>query len=270
MKPTISELSYAFALTEDLVKRVGSPLISAPFFPSTAVEGKKGFGHDVKISAPSGSMFLQFKLSHCMSNASAMEFHSGKFSQYVGGVKKPVYRMYLHALAKSRQTSLMLKLEQRHGNVHYVAPLFHTAEELTGHYLASRVVDESRFIKPSKIKKMPDQLEHFVSFRKTGKPFRFSNDPVELEDGDSATSVVDALNREIQRGRTIEVVASEALESMLAALDEERNEGLWEVPWRQETVGRIRNLDIPILSKASYVAYTYFDAQFLAFARHDG
>jgi hypothetical protein len=112
VKSSFSELSYALALTENLVHFAGVSLISAPAFPSTAAEGKKGAGHDLKLSYP--GMSLQFKLSHCMSYGSAKEFTSGKFAQRVAGKNAPVYRMYLHPLRKSRQTSLMLKLEKRH------------------------------------------------------------------------------------------------------------------------------------------------------------
>lgn len=151
MKSSFSELSYAFALTENLVNSLGLPLLMAPTFPSTAAEGKKGAGHDLKLTMPGMSLFLQFKLSHCMRYASAKEFTSGKFS---GG--DPVYRMYLHPLSSSRQTSLMLNLEKRHGFVYYVAPLFHLPTDLSKHFFAKTVAQESRFLRPSVIKKMPD------------------------------------------------------------------------------------------------------------------
>lgn len=91
LKPEFSELSYAYALTENLVHSLGIPLLSAPAFPSTVAEGKKGAGHDLKLSCPGMSIFLQFKLSHCMKNSSAKEFTSGKFKQHVSGVMTPVY-----------------------------------------------------------------------------------------------------------------------------------------------------------------------------------
>src|SRR4051812_11503538 len=117
MKASFSELSYAFALTENLVRLVGKTLVTAPMFPSTSAEGKTGAGHDVKLSMPGMSLFLQFKLSHCMTYGSATEFTKGAFPRKVAGQPAPVYRMYLHPLRKSRQTSLMLKLEKRHNFV---------------------------------------------------------------------------------------------------------------------------------------------------------
>lgn len=65
MKSSFSELSYAFTLTENLVNSFGLPLLVAPNFPSTAAEGKKGAGHDLKLSMPGMCLFLQFKLLHC-------------------------------------------------------------------------------------------------------------------------------------------------------------------------------------------------------------
>lgn len=265
MKPQFSELSYSYALTENLVHALGIPLLSAPTFPSTVAEGKQGGGYDLKLSCPGMSIFLQFKLSHCMTNKSAKEFTSGKFTQLVGGVKKPVYRMYLHPLGQSRQTSLMLKLEKRHGLVFYVAPLFHLPKELNVHYAARNVASASRFIRPSVIKKMPDQLEHVVSFRDSGKPWRFSSDPVELEDVESQDKIVTLLKEAGNRQVATKQVIQEALDSMIQVLIEDGNEVSRNIKSHQQTIDRLIKQDMPLLAKAEYIARTYFDSQLLTF-----
>lgn len=266
MKSQFSELSYAFALTENLVHKLGYPLLFAPTFPSTYAEGKKGGGHDLKLSFPGASLFLQFKLSHCMTYRSAKEFTSGKFSQLVGGVLEPVYRMYLHPLSKSRQTSLMLKLEKRHGLVYYVAPLFHLPGELSDVYFSRDVATKSRFLRPSVIKKMPDQHEHFVSFRSFGKPWRFSDEPVELEAIETQEQVVSKLQQALKtQNETTREVIDRSLEDMLQTIEEDINERRGIIQRERDDIQRLRNLDIPTLDKAEFVARAYFGAQLLTF-----
>lgn len=63
MKPDISEFSYGFALTNELIDRYRLRSAGAPEFPSPYKEGKSG-GYDVKlVGIP---VFLQFKVSDCM------------------------------------------------------------------------------------------------------------------------------------------------------------------------------------------------------------
>jgi len=180
MKPEFSELSFAFAYMADLAKKLPGKFSVAPSFPSTVVEGKKGYGYDVKLGLVGIPVFFQFKLAHCMKSGNAAEFSQGVF--YQGSPVNPVYRFYLMALGKSRQTSLMLKLEKKHDLVFYVAPAFHKVSELNTYFASSSVDAHSRSIRPSTIKKMPDKLEHFVSYRLSGPCHRFSDDPVLVEE----------------------------------------------------------------------------------------
>jgi hypothetical protein len=269
LKSSFSELSYAFALTENLVHFAGTPLLSAPTFPSTAAEGKKGAGHDLKLSYPGMNLFLQFKLSHCMSYGSAKEFTSGKFPQKLGGKNAAVYRMYLHPLSKSRQTSLMLKLEKRHELVYYVAPLFHLPADLSKHYFDRKVAEQSRFLRPSAIKKMPDQLEHFVSFRKSGKPWRFSDEPLELAKMETQEDVRRTISQALKQQRPTREALRASLEAMLGTIEDDLEERRVVTQAERSEIARLRELDRPLLSTAEFVARTYFDAQLLTFVRDD-
>ena len=53
MRPRISEFSYGFALTRELiVKRwEGLQLTKAPYLPSLVAEGQQGGGFDVKLDS---------------------------------------------------------------------------------------------------------------------------------------------------------------------------------------------------------------------------
>jgi hypothetical protein len=163
----------------------------------------------------------------------------------------------------------MLKLEKRHDFVYYVAPLFHLPSELANHYISKNVVNESRFIKPSTIKKMPDDKEHFVSFRKTGKPYRFSKDPVELEEFDSADILLEKIKQASQRKISLEDALEKAVRSMIDALKEENKDPKGRRHININTINRLDNLDMPLAEKATFIANTYFDCQLLSFSRKD-
>lgn len=251
MKPEFSELSFAFAYMAELAKKLSGTITTAPSFPSTLTEGKTGFGYDVKIGLSGIPVFLQFKLAHCMKYRSAAEFAKGKFAH--GKPVDPVYRFYLMALGKSRQTSLMLKLEKRHDLVFYVAPAFHKASELDSHFVSSSVEANSRSFRPSKIKKMPDQLEHFVSYRLSGPSYRFSANPATIEEER------DNLPAAINRSEAREVSANEVFESLLSILSERGG------PPRG-ILSELKTSDRDAAISAQYLARTFFGCE-LAFFR---
>lgn len=254
MKPEFSELSFAFAYTAELAKKTSGALTVAPSFPSTAKEGKTGYGYDLKLGYGGIPLFLQFKLSHCMRRKDAAEFTSGKFIQ--GSPINPVYRFYLMALGKSRQTSLMLKLEKKHGLVFYVAPGFYKTKELNTHFFAATVEKNSRPIRPSKIKKMPDKKEHFVSFRLSGPCHRFSENPELVEDEpDSILGAIESTDSK-------PVEAGHVLESLLHILRDERVLSIPRLPFSGSQA------EYSDAVTAQYVSRTFFGCELL-FLQHE-
>lgn len=170
MKPTISEFSYGFALTRELIESIGLPLVEAPFFPSLIQEGQ-GPGIDVGLNFSGILVFLQFKLSHYMVRNSAIEVQNSPMSV-------PLYRMYLMPTSRSQQHPSLLLLEQivaPDGHlVFYATPAFHLLNELNDAYFSGEVEARSWFFRPSDIGQLPDDDEHFVSFNNTSGPWRFS------------------------------------------------------------------------------------------------
>jgi hypothetical protein len=75
---------------------------------------------------------------------------------------------------------------QNFGNVHYCAPAFHTLGELNARYQARRIVQGTRFVRPSELLAITDDDEHWLSFERPrgGTTAFFSEDgrPVELDD----------------------------------------------------------------------------------------
>lgn len=162
MTPNISEFSYGYALTDELINWHGMGLNAAPIFPSLYEEGQEGGGYDVLFNRPSVPLFLQFKLSHYLHRRNAKEMHV--FND------NPYYRMYLRTSNHSNnlnQHDMLLDLDNGINEVYYTAPLFHEPTELNDAYLSRRVREKSIWIKPSDIGPLPDDNEHYVVFNST-------------------------------------------------------------------------------------------------------
>ena len=166
MRPSISEFSYGFAVTTELLQAIG-PVTVAPVFPSLPAEGKEGGGWDVRLDWPGFPLFVQFKLCDHMTRLSCKE------ARLVGS-RLPCYRMHLRPSRLSPQHRLLLELEQRDKAVYYCAPMFHKAEEFNKAFLQHSVCAQSIWMRPSDIGKLPDDGEHHVSFEPGGRCWLFS------------------------------------------------------------------------------------------------
>ena len=170
MKPDLSEFSYGFALTSELIQRCNLQSLGAPIFPSLKREGKTGGGYDVRL--PFIPVFLQFKLSDYLTTRRALDFDR------FGG---PYYRFKLRALSYSKQHDLLLELEKEWSTVYYAAPRFHTSSELNKAFALGRVHKQSVFVRPSSIGALPDESEHTVSFGPSGMVGVLRSEPVEID-----------------------------------------------------------------------------------------
>ncbi|HEX76540.1 MAG TPA: hypothetical protein G4O12_08205 [Dehalococcoidia bacterium] len=172
MEPTFSEFSYGYAITEELSSGRLGPLTGAPIFPSLHSEGQSGGGYDVHIPVEGMPLFLQFKLSRYLQRSNALEW------DLFGG---PYYRMYLRPSRYSNQHALLLDLAMSN-DVYYVAPKFHTVEELNHAYISRNVYDNSILINPITIGQLPDDDLHYIVFSATNQGFHFfSEQPRKLE-----------------------------------------------------------------------------------------
>jgi len=169
VKPNISEFSYGYALTDELIHSHGVPINAAPVFPSLYDEGQVGGGWDLKLSRPSVPLFLQFKLSECMTRRNCQEVRRGL-------MPVPCYRMHVRPSRFSRQHELLLDLEAKGHEVYYSAPAFHGPDELNEAYLQREVKSRSLWLRPSQIGPLPDDQSHHVSFR-MNEPWYFCSEP---------------------------------------------------------------------------------------------
>lgn len=169
LKPDISEFSYGFALTSELIHYYQFPLISAPIFLTQHQESKSG-GYDVALPRQGRPLFVQFKRCDILTTTGA------KHAVEMG---LPYYRMYLRATRYSQQHPLLLKLENE-GEVFYVAPRFHTSVELNKYYFANSIADRSSFIEPSTIGSIDDS-NHHVEISSDGSHHKVCSDTREIE-----------------------------------------------------------------------------------------
>lgn len=156
MTPEISEFSYGFALTNELVG--WAPLSAAPVFPSLIEEGKAGGGYDVKLELPAVALYLQFKRSERMTRRSAKE------RKAIGpGLYVPYHRFHVTEAKKSNQHDMLLQLDDGNSLVFYAAPRFHTLQEINWAWEHNAVSAQSIFVAPSVIGTLDDD-SHSVAF----------------------------------------------------------------------------------------------------------
>jgi hypothetical protein len=167
MKPNISEFSYGYAVTEELINSYGTALTAAPLFPSLIKEGQSDGGYDLLLQRTGLPLFLQFKLSDRMRRQTAREFKEGVFVD-------EFFRMHLRPSRHSSQHQALCSLERTGNEVYYVAPAFTEPDELNKAYLGKAVLAESVFFRPLAIGSLPDDGPHHVAFQKPGRAYRLS------------------------------------------------------------------------------------------------
>lgn len=173
MKPEISEFSYGFALTHELIDSLNVKHIGAPVFPTLKQEGSKGGGYDVKL--PGHPIFIQFKLSDILTRKNALDY---------GHFGKSYYRFKIWSSASSMQHELLLDLEKKYPTVYYAAPKFHTIREFNDKFVHKLMVQHSVFIKPSSIGSILDSKEHSVAFVHHNNKAIFRSVPQEVDIAD--------------------------------------------------------------------------------------
>lgn len=256
MKPDISEFSYGFALTHELVDSIPGITI-APVFPSLIQEGRVGGGWDVRIESPSDLLFIQFKLSDYMVRPTAWE-------SLQGIVQVPFYRVHLRPSRHSVQHQLLLTLEQSEPNTFYAAPRFYNAQQLNDAFTSRQTAVRSLWIRPSDIGPLPDGDDHHIAIGEDSDEGFFCSKPRRL----SGTFHFDALAEQIQRqlrsqstrARSVDRI-SDALEAMFSIVSSVgRDVSLIANTIRQSDMWN----QMDTLSRLAYVARGVFNLQVYA------
>ncbi|MCX6170652.1 MAG: hypothetical protein NTX65_15025 [Ignavibacteriales bacterium] len=197
MRPVISEFSYGYAVTEQLINYLPYKVSAAPTFPSLREEGTDG-GYDLKLNFSGMFLFLQFKLAHLMVRRTCYETQEGCFDP-------PLYRFYLRAPRFSNQHRMLLDLERSGELVFYVAPIFFDASELNNYYLSNTIVHNSIAISPLEIGEIRDDDEHSISYKFGAPVYRFSK-PIKIreyfEKSDDFLSIIQNIFKERKKEYT--------------------------------------------------------------------
>ncbi|TDL72404.1 hypothetical protein E2L08_16810 [Palleronia sediminis] len=157
MIPEISEFSYGFALTNEIVGWL--PLSAAPVFPSLIEEGKENGGYDVKLDKPGAPLYLQFKRADYMTRSSATEI-----KHYGLPLSLPFHRFPITQRKKSFQHTSLVELDDGINLVFYAAPRFHMASEINDAWRSEQVAGRSIFVAPSMIGLIHDDDKHHVAY----------------------------------------------------------------------------------------------------------
>jgi len=168
MKRKVSEFSYGFVLTHELVNACGylstdtlaTDTLATDRLATDAPQGsrkrRKKDGGDVADDAPRGyPLFIQFKASEYMKRRNAGE------SKLVG---LPYFRFALHRKSQSNQHQLLIELEKKGCAVFYATPKIHEAVNLNSAFFDRLVVASSLFVNPAGIGELPDNRAHRVVF----------------------------------------------------------------------------------------------------------
>jgi hypothetical protein len=153
MKRKVSEFSYGFVLTHELVNAYGYLATDAP--QSSRKKKKKDAGDEADNTPRGYPLFLQFKASEYMKRRNAGE------SKLVG---LPYFRFALHRKTQSNQRELLIELEKRGNVVFYATPKIHEAVNLNSAFFDRQVVASSLFVSPGEIGETPDNQSHRVVF----------------------------------------------------------------------------------------------------------
>ena len=167
MESHISEFSYGYALTSELVALYNLKAAGAPEFETQNAEGKAGGGWDVKL--PGIPIFLQYKRSSRMVKNTAGE--AGLFPGL------PIFRMYLHRRNHSDQHQLLLDLESQGNVVAYAAPGFSEPAELNDAYSSDKAAERSIFVRPSAVGQLQDDDHHWIAFQANHPVAFFCSEP---------------------------------------------------------------------------------------------
>ena len=262
MEPTFSEFSYGYALTQELASGKFGSLIAAPVFPSLVREGQAGGGYDIYLPFAGVPLFLQFKLSHYLHRSNSLEW-----GQYFS----PYYRMYLRPLRYSDQHNLLVDLEKAGNQVYYVAPEFHTVEELNDAYVSRNVYYRSAFFTPVDIGILPTIDRHYLTFNSSNTDaFLWSREPKKLKQLHSSKDFENMLMKHVgEKSSKIDNLTFEHLtDGMVEILDN-----------RAMKTDRLKQFQLQIKSQkeriretsnfAAYLARLFFDAELFVVGEQD-
>ena len=196
MKRKVSEFSYGFVLTHELVNAFGFLPTDTPLASKRKKKSNEADADDVQRGYP---LLLQFKASEYMKRRNAGE------SKLVG---LPYFRFAIHRKTQSNQHQMLIELEKKGNLVFYATPKIHEAVNLNSAFFDHQVVALSLFVSPREIGELPDNESHRVVFSNRVEEVYFC--PLQQR-----------LNRVIQGEKFTEAVRRQLADVEPAVLDDE-------------------------------------------------
>ncbi|MBL8172407.1 MAG: hypothetical protein JNJ50_29880 [Acidobacteria bacterium] len=247
MKRKISEFSYGFVLTHELVHVYDCWQVAATVVRASEAK-KKGKQQEIGLSLRGYPLFLQFKLSEYMQRRYAAE-------SKVAGL--PYFRFELPRRSQSNQHRLLMELEKRGNAVFYVAPLFHEAASLNSAFFDRQIVAQSVFISPGDISELPDSKLHRVVYSRKTPDVHFCSKPRKLEHVIQGETFSDAI-KELLKDREPQLLDDNFFEQlsvqMLSIFSPNRK--MFGDMSREQ-------VEMHAATFASYIAKTFFDCELL-------
>lgn len=202
MKTGITEFSFGYAFTENLIRQSQTGPSNAPHFPNLIQEAT--LGYDVRIDMPAVPLFFQYKVPDLITRRSAREIVNYRLP-----IRVPYFRMPLMRRDKSRQHQLLVSLENsRPGSVYYASPLMQSVVGFNRCYAACAVHNFSALFSPSEIGPLPDNREHVVAYERESQLAWFCSEPrkIKMHSFAGAMDRTEALLRRSEGRRLIDSV----------------------------------------------------------------
>jgi hypothetical protein len=191
-KPTFSESSFGFAVTEQMIRRHRWRLAGIPYFPWIDEEGLLGW--DVNIPFWGLSYFLQFKRGE--------EF---RYRTQPVCFRFPVYKP-----SRSQQHNILVDWAVSERLTYYCAPCFTSGSDLMHHSLGTTLLANTKFIPARELPRigLSDNTQHFVTYTKVNSG-AFRSKPIIINGIVSAESSLAAEDAgaggEIDRERLVRI-----------------------------------------------------------------
>lgn len=246
MKRKISEFSYGFVLTHELVHVYDCWQVASTVLRTKPKKGKKQA--EVGLALRGHPLFLQFKLSEFMQRRSAAEAK-------IAGL--PYFRFALPRRSQSNQHRLLIELEQRGHTVFYVAPLFHEAASLNSAFFDREIVTQSVFVKPSEIGELPDSRVHRVVYSRNAPDVLFCSKARKLDSAIRGAEFAEALRR-MTAEREPQLLDDNFFEQLAVQM-------LTIFSPNRKMFGEMsrEQVEMHAATFASYIAKTFFDCELL-------
>jgi hypothetical protein len=168
MRNQITEFSFGYAFTEELIRYMDNDIDFVPYIPNLTEEGEKAYDLELSWGIP---FFIQFKLPKYIFTLTdkVWEYKNNKFST-------AFYRFGLRTEKEPFQHNKLVDLNNSGQVVSYVSPIFHKLTTFNSLYFNRQVIENSFIVEPKTIGKFTDEQPHRVSYQ-SETDFHYFSEP---------------------------------------------------------------------------------------------